>query len=111
MESFSRTAIVLFCTPMIDRSRAPRASLALTLVVISCFASVSSMCAQTFGVYRELWTNLNSGAGNTLAALTNTTFNPNWPNNPASAQIFTSYESGTNVANLYGQRLRTFVVP
>jgi uncharacterized repeat protein (TIGR03806 family) len=68
----------------------------------------------TFGVYRELWNNLNTGSGNTLAVLTNTALNPNWPNNPVAAysQIYTNFETGTNTGmNNYGQRLRTFVVP
>ena len=67
-----------------------------------------------FGVYRELWINLNSNLGGSLIALTNTANNPNWPNNPAAAytQIFTNFETGLNTGmNNYGQRLRTFVVP
>src|SRR5579859_2553242 len=68
----------------------------------------------TFGVYREQWTNLNSSLGNTLAALTNTTYNPNWPNNPnpAATRIFTTFETEINSGvNYYGQRVRAFVVP
>jgi uncharacterized repeat protein (TIGR03806 family) len=67
-----------------------------------------------FGVYRELWTNLNASVGNTLAVLTNTTLNPNWPANPAAAytRIYTNFETESNTGmNNYGQRLRTFVVP
>ncbi|EEF57830.1 LamG-like jellyroll fold domain-containing protein [Pedosphaera parvula] len=68
----------------------------------------------TFGVYRELWTNLNSGGGATLDMLTNTAVNPNWPSNPATVytKIYTNFETeaGTGMNN-YGQRLRAFVVP
>jgi len=69
---------------------------------------------QIFGVYRELWTNLNSSAGNTLAALTNTTYNPNWPNSPVAAftKLYTNFEANVDIGiNYYGQRLRAFVVP
>ncbi|MDB6112098.1 MAG: hypothetical protein JWR69_3848 [Pedosphaera sp.] len=68
----------------------------------------------TFGVYRELWTNLDTASGNTLAVLTNTALNPNWPANPVAAysQVYTNFETETNTGmNNYGQRLRTFVVP
>ena len=68
----------------------------------------------TFGVYRELWTNLNASVGNSLAALTNTSYNPNWPANPAAAfsQYLGTFETATNTGMTnYGQRLRTFIVP
>src|SRR5881296_1675702 len=81
------------------------------VVLCSCLVCLPAARAQTFGVYREMWTNLNASAGNNLAALTNTTWNPNWPNNPASAQIYTIFEGPTNTANYYGQRFRAFVVP
>ena len=58
----------------------------------------STLCAATFnqvttpapifGVYRELWPALNASAGNSLAALTNTTLNPNWPNAPNQDYTF-----------------------
>lgn len=79
----------------------------------SAFTNVS-LTSPTFGIYRELWTNLNSSVGNNLAALTNTTDNPNWPTNPAASytHIFTTFETEINVSmNYFGQRLRTFVVP
>ena len=82
---------------------------------ISLIASTNySLPPQIFGVYRQLWLNLNSSFGGSLAALTNTVNNPNWPNNPAAAysQVFTNFETGLNTGlNNYGQRLRTFVVP
>ncbi len=68
----------------------------------------------TTGVYRELWTNLNSSLGNTLVALTNTTYNPNWPNNPAGnyTTVYTNFEAPINTGmTYYGQRMRAFVVP
>lgn len=67
-----------------------------------------------FGVYRELWTNLNSSLGNTLTALTNTSYNPNWPDHPVASytHIFTTAETEINSGmNYFGQRLRAFVVP
>ena len=75
---------------------------------------MSSLSSQAFGVYRQLWTNLNSNLGATLAALTNTAYNPNWPNNPAASytHVFTNFETELNTGmDYYGQRLRTFVVP
>jgi regulation of enolase protein 1 (concanavalin A-like superfamily) len=68
----------------------------------------------TFGLYRELWTGLSPAAGNSLAALTNTSSNPNWPNNPNAnfTAVFTAFETETNTGmNYYGQRLRAFIVP
>jgi hypothetical protein len=79
----------------------------------SIFTNVS-LPSPTFGIYRELWTNLNPAAGNTLDALTNTAYNPDWPNNPAASytHIFTNFETEINTGmNYFGQRLRTFVVP
>jgi uncharacterized repeat protein (TIGR03806 family) len=67
-----------------------------------------------FGAFRELWTNLDSASGNTLAVLTNTVLNPNWPTNPAAAytQVVTNFETATNTGlNNYGQRLRAYIVP
>ncbi len=72
-----------------------------------------SLSSQVFGVYRQLWTNLNPNIGD-LSVLTNTANNPNWPNNPAASftHIFTNLETELNSGmNYYGQRLRTFVVP
>ena len=61
-----------------------------------------------FGVYRQLWTNLSSVPGNTLAALTNTTYNPNWPDYPDSnyTKVLTNFEGPVNVMDYYGQRFR-----
>src|SRR5437868_10707383 len=68
----------------------------------------------TFGVYRELWTNLDPSPGNTLDALTNTTWNPNWPDNPdpSYTTVYDTFEADSNIGvNYYGQRMRAFVVP
>jgi regulation of enolase protein 1 (concanavalin A-like superfamily) len=76
--------------------------------------SLSNVPPPVFGVYRERWTNLNSSIGNTLAMLTNTTYNPNWPTNPAAAysQVLPGFETEVNDGmDYYGQRLRAFVVP
>ena len=67
----------------------------------------------TFGVYRELWTNLNSNIGG-LAVLTNTADNPAWPESPSAAftHVFTNFETEINSGmDNYGQRLRGYVVP
>ena len=67
-----------------------------------------------FGVYRERWSNLDSSLGNTLMELTNTDYNPNWPDNPdpTYTQVFPGFETEVNSGvNYYGQRLRAFVVP
>ena len=74
----------------------------------------AGLSSATFGIYRQLWTNLNSSVGDTLAALTNTTYNTNWPNNPAASytHVFTNFETEINMGvNYFGQRLRTLVVP
>jgi len=79
----------------------------------STFTNVS-MASPVFGIYREMWTNLPASVGNTLAALTNTTDNPNWPNQPAApyTHIFNNFETEINTGvNYFGQRLRAFVVP
>jgi Lamin Tail Domain/CotH kinase protein/PA14 domain len=69
--------------------------------------------AQNQGAYRELWPNLASDTlGNTLAVLTNTTYNPNWPNNPdpAYTKIYPSFEPDWNTGmNNYGQRVRAYL--
>lgn len=80
---------------------------------MATFTNVN-LSSQAFGVYRQLWTNLNSKLGDTLAALTNTANNSNWPNNPSAAytHVFTNFETELNTGmNYYGQRLRAFVVP
>jgi regulation of enolase protein 1 (concanavalin A-like superfamily) len=73
-----------------------------------------SLSSAAFGVYRQLWTNLNTTLGDNLTVLTNSAYNPNWPNNPVGSftHIFTNFETEINSGvNNYGQRLRAFIVP
>jgi regulation of enolase protein 1 (concanavalin A-like superfamily) len=75
--------------------------------------SLAGLPPPIFGAYRQLWTNLNSSIG-TLERLTNTTYNPSWPNSPAAAftQIFPGFETEVSSGMInYGERLRAFVVP
>ena len=86
------------------------------LLCASTFSNltVSNLPPAGFGVFRELWTGLSSAPGNSLAALTNTSYNPNWPNNPAPnyTKIFNTFETEINSGmSYYGQRLRAFIVP
>jgi hypothetical protein len=74
----------------------------------------SSASAQTYGVYRELWDNLDSSQANTIAMLTNSAVNPNWPDkpNPAYTQTLGTFETGVNTGmDYYGQQLRAFILP
>jgi hypothetical protein len=109
---------------IVPMNNVPLAGLAVTAHndALLCAASFSNLGISNapppppivFGAYRELWTGLNSSIGNTLAALTNTSYNPNWPDNPDAAytKIFTTFETEVNTGkNYYGQRVRTFVVP
>src|SRR5262249_40364702 len=68
--------------------------------------------AQTFGVFRELWTGLST-SDTSLGLLTNSALNPNWPNNPNATytKVFTNFETEVNFLDGYGQRLRAFLVP
>ena len=77
------------------------------------FSNVS-VSEPRFGLYRELWTGLNPAAGNSLAALTNSVYNPRWPNDPDTAYtgVIPDFETTTGSGlDYYGQRLRAFVVP
>ena len=109
---------------VVPMSSQPLAGLAVTAHNNSllCQATFSSVTISNvppppppaLGVYRQLWTGLTESLGNTLTVLTNTTYNPNWPNNPAPAYttILTSFQTGVNTGmNDYGQRLRAFLVP
>ncbi len=83
-------------------------------VATSAVATITVQPAPTFGIFRELWSNLNTTAGNSLAMLTNTTSNPNWPACPTVAftKYFTNFEAEINSGkNYYGQRMRAFVIP
>ena len=62
--------------------------------------------AQTYGVYREVYTNIS---GNSIANLTNAV---SFPNSPGSTNFVTDlFESPVNVLDNYGQRMRAFVLP
>jgi len=87
-----------------------------SLLSTSTFSNVtvSNLPPPVFGVFRQLWTNLDSSIGDTLTVLTNTTYNPNWPNNPdpAYTRVYTNFETEANTGmDNYGQRLQAFVVP
>src|SRR6185295_20043882 len=71
-----------------------------------------SSSAQTFGVFRELWSGLST-SDTSMGLLTNSALNPNWPNNPNATytRIFTNFETEVNLLEGYGQRLRAFLVP
>jgi regulation of enolase protein 1 (concanavalin A-like superfamily) len=99
-------------------SGSPLAGLAVTAHNNSALNTATftnlNLAAQAFGAYRQLWTNLSTSLGNTLTVLTNTTYNTNWPNNPAAAytHVFSTFEAEVNTGmNNYGQRMRAFVVP
>ncbi len=86
------------------------------LVCAAAFEPVQAQVPGTgpFGVYRELWPGLDPSLGDTLDALTNTLYNPNWPDNPDPnyTQVYTNFEAGVNTGMYYyGQRMRAFVVP
>ncbi len=90
-----------------------------TLLNTSSFASVTVSNLPpppgvVFGAFRQLWTGLNSSVGNTLDALTNTSYNPNWPDNPTPGytRVYSSFEADANTGmSDYGQRMRAFIVP
>jgi len=76
--------------------------------------SLAGTSPPIFGVYRQRWSNLGSSLGNTLMELTNTTYNPNWPDNPdpTYTQFSPGFETEVNDGvNNWGERLRAFVVP
>lgn len=102
----------------IPMSQAPLAGLAVcaqnnSALATATFSGVSAP-PRVFGVYREWWSNLDPSVGNSLAALTNSAYNINWPDNPDTnfATLLEGFETATNTGlSYYGQRLRTFVVP
>ena len=109
---------------IVPMNNVPMAGLAVTARndLLLCTATFSQIAISNappptpvvLGAYRELWTGLNSSVGNSLTALTNTTYNPNWPDNPDSAytEVFNALETEVNTGmNYYGQRLRAFVIP
>ena len=90
----------------------PRHWITLTVVLTSLLAGSYRLPAQALGVFRELWTGV-AQQGNSLLYLTNTTYNPNWPDNPNSAYTtnLATLETLPGLGNYYGERLRTYLVP
>ena len=87
-------------------------ALGLCLAGIALLVS-GEVQAQTLGAYREIWSNLNFPQ-NDLTYLTNTTYNPSWPNkpDPIYTTILPGLEAETNTGrNNYGQRVRAYLVP
>ena len=74
------------------------------VLVFSLIASQTR--AQTYGVYREVYTNIGGGS---IANLTNAAV---FPNNPATTNFVTDlFEAPSNILDSYGQRMRAFIVP
>jgi glucose/arabinose dehydrogenase/mono/diheme cytochrome c family protein len=61
--------------------------------------------AQTNGILREVYSGI---AGGTIFSLTNS---PDFPNNPSSRTILSSFEAPTDVGDNYGQRLSAWITP
>ncbi|PYK99901.1 MAG: hypothetical protein DME19_07015, partial [Verrucomicrobia bacterium] len=75
-------------------------SFALLWSVGACWVS-----AQTSGVLREVYTGI---AGTAVSDLTN---NANFPNNPSTVEVLTTFEAPTDVDENYGQRLSAYLFP
>ncbi|MGA2853748.1 MAG: lamin tail domain-containing protein, partial [Verrucomicrobiota bacterium] len=109
----SSQTVVLNSTVMAGLDVTAHNNSALNTATFTNF-SLAGTPPQIFGVYRQLWTGLDSSLGNTLIELTNTDYNPNWPDNPdpTYTHVFNGFETEVNSGiNYYGQRLRAFVVP
>ena len=84
--------------------------LALAAVAGGLLATAPPVAAQTFGVFRELWTGLSTG-DTSMSLLTNNASYPNSPN-ASYTKVFTNYfETETDFLDGYGQRVRALVVP
>ncbi len=57
------------------------------------------------GLVRQVW---NGVGGSTVADLTNS---PNYPNNPTTSGVITSFQGPTNAGSNFGDRVRGFIVP
>jgi hypothetical protein len=88
---------------------------ALCTAVISdvTISNAAPPAPRVTGAYREVWPYLDSSQGNTLTVLTNTMYNPSWPDfpDPAYTRVLSSFETPSNIMDYYGQRVRAFVVP
>lgn len=70
------------------------------------FVAMASMAqAQTSGVLREVWTNLD---GNPISALT---ASPNFPTNPVLRVVDPAFQTPVNWTDRYGVRLRAYLLP
>ena len=77
-----------------------------TAAVLALQLATTGLRAQSFGLLRELYTDI---PGNSVADLTGA---PRFPDHPTSTQILTNFfETGPNEAENYGQRLRAFSRP
>ena len=87
-----------------------RSLLPLTLSGLCLLAA--PLYGQSFGVYRELWSGLST-SDVSLAQLTNTANNANWPDKPNTnyTKVFTNFETEVNFLDGYGERLRALIVP
>ena len=74
-----------------------------------CLLALAAMAitaqAQTTGVLREVWNNLD---GSTVASLTSS---PNFPANPVLRVVDSSFQSPVNWSDRYGVRMRAFLTP
>jgi len=63
------------------------------------------LCTNTGGITRAYWANVTGGGVISL------TTNANYPNNPTNTSVITTFETGTNIGNDYGQRIYGYVCP
>ena len=77
--------------------------------LIRCFfafvVGVSFTHAQTTGVLREVWTNLDG------SSVSNLTASSNFPGNPVLRVVDPAFQSPVNWADRYGVRMRAFLLP
>lgn len=78
-----------------------------SVAILALVCANQPLPAQTYGIYRELWTGLNTNY-TSLNYLTNTAYNTNWPDrpNPAHTRVFANFETETNTG-LLGYRPNT----
>ena len=86
-----------------------RDHLLLSIVLAGLCLAAAPLGAQTFGVYRELWSGLSTSDAS-MALLTN---NAAWPNSPNTnyTKIFTNFEAETALMDGYGERMRAYLTP
>ena len=85
----------------IDNGSPPRASFStLTINIVPTNAVAAT------AVEQEVWNNI--GTGTTISALTN---QPNWPKRPDTLRRLTNFDSGQNLGDAYGSRIRAYLTP